>query len=123
MHCPRCSTEYEPDVTRCPVCDIALTDDAAPPGPGEPEWVELVTVLETGDPSLLLVTKSLLDVEGVPSFVEGVGVYEGLGAGRIAGADMPMGPGRLRVRAEDADTARELLANLQPLKESGEPDS
>ena len=123
MHCPRCRTEYEQDVTRCPVCDVALSEDDAPPGSGEPEWVDLVTVLETGDPSLLLVTKSLLDVEGVPSFVEGVGVYEGLGAGRIAGADMPMGPGRLRVRPQDVDAARELLASLQPLNEAEEPGS
>jgi hypothetical protein len=121
MHCPRCGTEYEPGITRCPDCELDLAEGAAPSGSNEPEWVELVTVLETGDPSLLMVTKSLLDVEGVPSFVEGVGVYEGLGAGRIAGADLPMGPGKLRVRPQDADAARELLASLQPLKETDEP--
>jgi hypothetical protein len=123
MQCPRCKAEYEQGVTRCSDCGLELAEGAAPPGRDEPEWVELVTVLETGDPSLLLVTKSLLDVEGVPSFVEGVGVYEGLGAGRIAGADLPMGPGRLRVRPENVDAARELLAQLQPLKESEEPEA
>jgi len=123
MHCPRCRTEYELGITRCADCELDLAEGAAPSGRDEPEWVELVTVLETGDPSLLLVTKSLLDVEGVPSFVEGVGVYEGLGAGRIAGADLPMGPGKLRVRPEDVDAARELLASLQPLNEAEEPRS
>ena len=121
MHCPRCRTEYEPGVTRCADCELDLAEGAAPPERDEPEWVELVTVLETGDPSLLLVTKSLLDVEGIPSFVEGVGVYEGLGAGRIAEADLPMGPGRLRVRPENVEAARELLASQQPLTEADDP--
>ena len=52
-----------------------------------------------------------------------MGVYEGLGAGRIAGDDLPMGPGRLRVHPKDVDAARGLLANLQPLKEPEEPGS
>ena len=121
MQCPRCKTEYEPGVTRCSDCELDLVESAAPSEPEEPEWVELVTVLETGDPSLLMVAKSLLDVEKVPSFVEGQGVYEGLGAGRIAENDIPMGPGRLRVHPDDAQAARELLASLQPLKESEEP--
>ena len=121
MHCPRCLKDYEPDVTRCPDCDVALLEGPAPAGHDEPEWVDLVTVLETGDPSLLLVAKSLLDVEQVPTFVEGQGVYEGLGAGRIAEADIPMGPGRLRVHPADVEAARELLASLQPLKEAEEP--
>jgi hypothetical protein len=121
MHCPRCRTEYEPGVTRCSACELDLAEGPAPPEQDAPEWVELVTVLETGDPSLLLVTKSLLDVEGIPSFVEGVGVYEGLGAGRIAESDLPMGPGRLRVRPENVEAARELLASLQPLAETEDP--
>ena len=50
-----------------------------------------------------------------------MGVYEGLGAGRIAGADLPMGPGKLRVRPEHVDAARALLASLQPLTETDEP--
>ena len=121
MQCPRCKTEYEPGVTRCSDCELDLVESAAPSEPEEPEWVELVTVLETGDPSLLMVTKSLLDAEGVPSFVEGVGVYEGLGAGRIAEDDLPMGPGRLRVRPENVEAARALLASQKPLNETEEP--
>ncbi len=123
MHCPRCRTEYEPGVTRCPDCDLALAEGAAPPERDEAEWVDLVTVLETGDPSLLLVTKSLLEAEGVPCFVEGVGVYEGLGAGRIASADLPMGPGKLRVHPQDVEAARALLATLPPLSETAEPEA
>ena len=121
MHCPRCRTEYEQGITRCAGCDVVLLEGPPPAAHDEAEWVDLVTVLETGDPSLLMVAKSLLDVEKVPSFVEGQGVYEGLGAGRIAENDIPMGPGRLRVHPDDAQAARELLASLQPLKESEEP--
>jgi len=120
MHCPRCRTEYQPGLTRCPACDVELVEGPSAPAASEPAWVDLVTVLETGDPSLLLVAKTLLDVEHVPSFVEGEGIYEGLGAGRIAEADIPMGPGRLRVHPEDEQAARELLASLQPIDEPGE---
>jgi hypothetical protein len=121
MHCPRCRTEYEPGVTQCPDCAIALVDGPAPPAHDEPEWADLVTVLETADPSLLVVAKTLLDAEGVPCFVEGSGVYEGLGAGRIAEADMPMGPGRVCVRPENEEAARALLATVEPLSETEEP--
>jgi len=61
MYCPRCGNEYEPGVTRCRDCQIGLAEGPAPEGRNEREWVDLVTVLETGDPSLLMVTKSLLD--------------------------------------------------------------
>ncbi len=117
MRCPSCGKEYGPDVTRCPDCGVDLVPAAGP----DTEWVELVTVLETPDPSLLMVAKSLLDAEHVPSFAEGTDLNESLGAGRIAEADIPMGPGRLRVHPEDADRARELLATLQPLPEGEEP--
>jgi hypothetical protein len=118
MYCPRCKTEFQAGVARCPDCDVELVEGSSPPARVEAEWVRLVTVLETGDPSLLLVAKSLLDAERIPCFGEGEGIPEGLAAGRVAGADIPMGPGKLRVRPEDADLARELLAHLQPLKES-----
>jgi hypothetical protein len=121
MHCPRCRKEYAQGVTHCPDCDLDLAEDSPPRARDEAEWVDLVTVLETADPSLLMVAKSLLDVEDLPSFVEGVGIYEGLGAGRVAEADMPMGPGRLRVHPQDAEAARELLASLPPPDEPEAP--
>jgi hypothetical protein len=123
MFCPRCRSGYPEGITRCPDCDLELIGELPPPARDEAEWVDLVTVLETGDPSLLLVAKSLLDAENIPSFAEGEGINEGLGAGRIAEADIPMGPGRLRVHLEDVEAARELLANLQPLDETEEPGS
>ena len=123
MVCPRCRTRYEEGVTRCPTCNVELVAELPPPAEDRTEWVDLVTVLETGDPSLLLVAKSLLDAEDIPSFAEGEGIQEGLGAGRISEADIPMGPGKLRVRLEDAETAREMLASLQPFEERDEPEA
>jgi len=125
MHCPGCDIEYGPGITRCPTCGAGLVETppaGAPPPAGE-EWVDLVTVLETADVSLLLVAKSLLDAEGVACFVEGEGALESLGAGRVAGADLPFVPGRLRVHPEDADRTRELLRSLQPDPEAGGPDA
>ncbi len=120
MHCPGCDTEYEPGIERCPACGAELVEATAPEAAAETsEWVDLVTVLKTADASLLLVAKSLLDAEGVPCFAEGEGVQESLGAGRIAASDIPLGPGRLRVRPEDAERARELLASLQPEPDAG----
>jgi len=121
MRCPRCDREYDPGVERCPDCDVELVEETAAPARDEARWTDLVTVLETADPSLLLVAKSLLDAEHVPCFAEGEGAQEGLGAGRIAAADIPLGPGRLRVHPEDAEVARELLAGLQPAAEPDEP--
>lgn len=120
MKCPNCGNEVEPGVARCPSCGTDLPDEA-PAGRDEAEWVDLVTVLETGDPSLLMVAKSLLDAEHVPCFAEGTDVHESLGAARIPEADIPIGPGRLRVHPQDAERARELLGSLQPLQEGDEP--
>ncbi len=121
MFCPQCTSEYPAGVTRCPRCDVDLVAEPPEPAEEEAQWVDLVTVLRTGDPSLLLVAKSLLEAEHITAFAEGEGVQEGLGAGRIAEADIPMGPGLLRVRREDVDAARELLANLQPIDEIEPP--
>ena len=119
MYCPGCDIEYEPGVVRCPACGAPLIAARSAPGGAadaaardREEWVDLVTVLETADASLLLVAKSLLDAEDVPCFAEGEGVQESLGAGRIAASDLPLGPGRLRVHPEDEERARELLAGL-----------
>jgi hypothetical protein len=123
MECPRCRTRYEEGVTRCPECDVELVADSPPAAADDAEWVELVTVLETGDSSLLLVAKSLLDAEHIPAFAEGEGIQESLGAGRISEADVPLGPGRLRVHPEDVEAARALLASLQPLQAQDEPEA
>jgi hypothetical protein len=123
MRCPDCGRECEPGAERCPACDAELIEVETPPAQGGTRWVDFVTVLETADPSLLLVAKSLLDAEHLPCVAEGEGAQEGLGAGRVAAADVPLGPGRIRVRPEDVEAASELLASLQPGIETDPPEA
>ena len=79
-------------------------DDAAP---------RLVSVLETANPALIAVAKSLLDAEGIDYFVRGEGLSDLFGVGRLTAFNYVVGaPPAFLVREEDADRARELLADL-----------
>ena len=72
-------------------------DDAAP-----------VTVFRTNDPGLLAVAQSLLEDAHIEFFVAGQtasGLYPG-------GATGPYGVPEIRVAAQNADEARELLKEL-----------
>jgi putative signal transducing protein len=67
-----------------------------------------VTVFRTNDPGLLAVAQSLLAEADIDFFVSGQamsGLYPG-------GAINPFGVPEIRVAAEDADEARELLKDL-----------
>ncbi len=123
MFCPQCGTEYPPDVKACPECGAELVTARPQAARDETEWTDLVTVLRTGDASLMVVAKSLLEAEGIPFHVDGEGVQEQLGAGDVPGQELATGPGRLSVRPEDAEAARDLLAHLQPLSEDEETPS
>jgi hypothetical protein len=67
-----------------------------------------VTVFRTNDPGVLAVAKSLLEAADVEFFVAGE-VLTGLFPGGAAG---PYGAPEIRVAAENADEARELLKEL-----------
>jgi Putative prokaryotic signal transducing protein len=72
-----------------------------------------VTVLETGDPGLVAVAKSLLESAGINYFARGEGVQDLFAAGRLGTGFSPVvGPIQLQVAAEDADEAKELLRGL-----------
>ena len=74
---------------------------------------EPVTVLQSGDPALLAVAKSLLDAEGIGYHAKGEGVQDLFAWGRFGTGFSPIaGPIELQVAAADADRARELLADL-----------
>ena len=116
MYCPECGLEYRQGVTVCPDCGVALVTDrpAVPPDP-KPEWVDLETVLETSDPALLTVARSLLEAEGIPSFAQGEVLQEFLGWGRLpSGSNLITGPVRLQVPRERAAEARALLKAVGP---------
>jgi hypothetical protein len=111
--------EYQPGVTRCPDCDLPLTEEPPAEAHDEGEWVNLVTVLETGDPVEIAVAKSLLEAEGIPCFATGEGVQEFVGLGRMpSGSNLAVGPVKLQVRFADEDVARALLA----ARDFGEPE-
>jgi putative signal transducing protein len=112
MYCPNCRMEYQTGVTRCPDCDVALMEELPPEDYDEAEWVDLVTVLETGDPVEIDVAKSLLEAEGIACFATGEGLQEFVGLGRLpGGTNLAVGPVRLQVRSADEETARSLLAS------------
>lgn len=73
---------------------------------------EPVTVLETSDPALLAVAKSLLDEAEIPYFAKGEGIQDLFGVGRLAGFNPITGPVELQVSADDATEAQSVLIEL-----------
>ena len=115
MYCPECGLEYQEAVSLCSECGVALEVDP-PPAPAEPtaEWIDLETVLETGDVTLLLVARSLLEAEGVPCFARGEQLQEFLGWGRLpSGVNLVAGPVQLQVPRERSHEARQLLRAVE----------
>ena len=112
MFCPQCSEEFSWDVMVCPACDVDTADRL--PGPEPTPDVELVCVLATGDAGLIAVAKSLLEREEIDYFVRGDGLQDLFGLGRITAYSFAMGPAEFLVREDDANRARELLADLSP---------
>ena len=115
MYCPQCGLEHVAGSTLCPDCGGALTAEPPTTVP-EPsaEWQELETVLETGDPTLIPVARSLLEAEGIPCFATGEGLQEFLGWGRIpSGINLLTGPVKLQVPPGRSEEARALLQSLE----------
>ena len=116
MFCPKCRAEYIPGYTRCSDCRVPLVDQLPPQSkrerqPRPPD--SLVTVLATGDFSLMAIAKSLLQSAGIPFTTQGEGIQTLFGAGCIGtGFNLITGPAKLQVAASDALEAREILADL-----------
>lgn len=73
---------------------------------------EPVTVLETSDPALLAVAKSLLEEAGIGFFAKGEAIQDLFGAGRLGGFNLITGPVELQVSADDAAEAGSVLLEL-----------
>jgi hypothetical protein len=120
MFCPHCHEEYAWHVMVCPACDIETVDrlSATPPQPD----IALVPVLSTADAGLIALAKSLLEGEEIDYFVRGEGLSDLFGFGRITAFNYVLGePPAFLVREEDADRARELLADLRSEADGAEP--
>ena len=113
MFCPKCGDEYRTGFKRCAACDTDLVEKLV--DAGEPASFEMVTVLETGDQSLVAVAKSMLEGAGIPCIARNERLQNLFGWGAIGtGFNTAMGPIRLQVLQEDAEAAKELLVSRAP---------
>ena len=114
MYCPECGYEYRAGFDECPECQVPLVedqggevDDSGREAEGS-EDVELVTVLDTGNPGLVAVAKSVLDGSDILYIVEGevqIGLF---------GMGLPnKSPVKIKVRQEDEAAAKELLSEVE----------
>lgn len=98
MFCPQCRTEYREGFTVCADCQVDLVAELAP----EPEFVEYEEILATYNPADIAVIKSLLESEGITYYFKGDHLTL-----------RPIGDSaRLMVSRPEAETARELLSDL-----------
>ena len=73
---------------------------------------EPVTVLETSNPALLAVAKSILEAASIPYFAKGEALQNLFVAGTLGGFNPIAGPVELQVSADDARDARAALIEL-----------
>ncbi|MCX6825924.1 MAG: DUF2007 domain-containing protein [candidate division Zixibacteria bacterium] len=113
MFCPKCRYEYKAGVHKCPDCGIPLVTVLPPKDKDKPEseYVELVTVMTTGNLAELAVAKSILEAVGIKYFAKTETLRQLFAAGLV----------ELQVGRGDEDEARELLENMEE-SGSGFPD-
>jgi Putative prokaryotic signal transducing protein len=87
----------------------------------QPNSAGPVTVLETSDPALLAVAKSLLEGEGIEFFAPGEDLQDLFAGGRLGGFNLFVGPVHLQVPADDAARAREVIRDLIDQANNGAP--
>jgi hypothetical protein len=106
MFCNKCKRVYDSDVSNCPECGSPLSERAHIREDGS--YAELVTVLSTGDLSLIAIAKSILEDAGIRYFVKGESLHRLFGLGR-ASYNPAAGPVQIQVSTQDEEVARELL--------------
>jgi Putative prokaryotic signal transducing protein len=78
-----------------------------------------ITVLESGDPGLLAVAKSLLESAHIEYFAKGEGLQDLFAGGRLGTGFNPfVGPIQLQVPADDAEEAMALLRDLRTQRDA-----
>lgn len=116
MFCPQCGAEYREGFYTCAVCDVPLVAERSPQPPPQPilRPIDLVTVLATGDESLVVMAKSLLESAGIQYLVKGEIVQDFIGFGRLGTGFNPItGPLEIQVEREHEEEARRLLAEME----------
>ncbi len=74
--------------------------------------LDLVTVLATSDAGLIDIAEGVLEGAGIPYLAKGEGIQDLFGFGRLTPVNPITGPVEIQVNAEDATSARDLLADL-----------
>jgi hypothetical protein len=111
MFCPDCGVEYREGFTRCADCNVDLVEE--PPPIPEPPSGELVTVLETGDQTLVMLARGILDSAGIPYFAKNDQLQNLFALGRVgSGFNIAVGPVRILVPREDEEAAKALLTKV-----------
>ena len=73
----------------------------------------MVTVFESADAALLAMAKAALEGAGIRFVAEGEGIQDLFGMGRLfSGYNLITGAPRIRVTAENAERARQILIEL-----------
>ncbi|MBD3285045.1 hypothetical protein GF359_01605 [candidate division WOR-3 bacterium] len=74
--------------------------------------MELVSVLETGDPVFVSMVKSYLDDAGIPYIVQGENLRGLVGASLFSPSNPILAPVVVKVRTRDAGRALEIIEDL-----------
>lgn len=117
MYCPQCGAEFRDGIERCADCDVPLVTEP----PHLHDAPEYVTVLETSDLSVIPVLKTALEGAQIPYQTSGEDMME-IFPSEALGALLHSSAGEVKIRvpADRADEARELLETTALVEE--EPD-
>jgi len=75
---------------------------------------ELITVFQTGNPIALALAKGALELQGIAFVTQGEGLQDLIGIGRFPGGfNVAAGPVKIQVDIRDAESAREVLADIE----------
>jgi hypothetical protein len=118
--------EYREGITHCPTCGTALVDGVASESAQVLQLVdgdvEVETVFVTADGTEAAVVRSLLDSSDIPYIVDGAAGQDYLGLGLAGVGVIGRGGVAFKVRTEDVEAARALLAESElPAEDYDEP--
>lgn len=110
MFCPNCRAEYREGVAKCAECGVALVEELTP-ADDNADYVDLVTVGVFTNAPELAVAKSLLEDADIQYFAKNEGVIGLFAMGQV-GYNPMVGAIEIQVHPDDADAAREILAQM-----------
>lgn len=103
MFCPKCKSEYREGFYKCSDCGADLVAEQPSELIEEVTYVDLIEIFSTYQPSDIAFIKSVFDGEGITYHFEGESSIMLVGTGAYA---------RLLVKADEADSAKEILRDL-----------